>query len=80
MENKNIPAFTKAAFYHPDGGYIPDQDGLTKREYILGQVLNGLCSNIHGENAGFDNGSDLVTLSLLITDKVFEQLEEKKGE
>ena len=38
MENKNSnePAFSKAAFYHPDGGIDPPQIGLTKREYFSG--------------------------------------------
>lgn len=30
----NEPAFSKAAFYHPDGGVDSPQEGLTKREYF----------------------------------------------
>ena len=45
MTNGNDPAFSKAAFYHPDGGADSPQEGLSKREYFAARALQGLLSN-----------------------------------
>jgi hypothetical protein len=46
MENKitnpNEPAFSKPAFYHPDGGLDSPNTGLTKREYFAAMALQGM--------------------------------------
>lgn len=44
MTKPNDPAFSRAAFYHPDGGYIPAQEGMTIREYFAAMALQGLLS------------------------------------
>lgn len=41
----NEPAFSKAAFYHPDGGCDSPNKGLTKREYFAAMALQGLLAN-----------------------------------
>jgi hypothetical protein len=40
--NPNEPAFSKPAFYHPDGGLDSPNTGLTKREYFAAMALQGL--------------------------------------
>jgi hypothetical protein len=45
MTNPNDAAFSKAAFYHPDGGIDGPQLGLTKREYFAAMALQGLLAN-----------------------------------
>jgi hypothetical protein len=44
-------AFSKAAFYHPDGGIDRPQEGLNIREYFAAKALQGLLSN------SYSNGS-----------------------
>lgn len=44
MTKGNEPAFSKAAFYHPDGGIYSPQEGLTKREYFAATALQGAIS------------------------------------
>jgi hypothetical protein len=41
----NESAFARAAFYHSDGAYVREQEGLTKREYFAAMALQGVCSN-----------------------------------
>ena len=41
MINPNDAAFSKAAFYHPDGGIDTPQEGLTKREYFAAMAMQG---------------------------------------
>ena len=52
MENKetkaNEPAFSKAAFYHPDGGLDSPNAGLTKREYFASMAMQGIIANKDG--------------------------------
>lgn len=43
--NPNEPAFSKSAFYHPDGGMDAPQEGLSKREYFAGLALQGILAN-----------------------------------
>lgn len=46
METKaNEPAFSKPAFYHPDGAIDLPNNGLTKREYFAAMELQGLLAN-----------------------------------
>jgi hypothetical protein len=49
MENNktfgNSPAFSKPAFYHPDGAIDLPNNGLTKREYFAAIALQGLLAN-----------------------------------
>ena len=45
MKNGNTPAFSKSAFYHPDGGIDSPNEGLTKREYFAGLAMQGILSN-----------------------------------
>ena len=42
ITNGNEPAFSKSAFYHPDGGLDSPNAGLTKREYFAAMALQGL--------------------------------------
>ena len=44
MTNGNEPAFSKAAFYHPDGGIDRPQEGLSKREYFAAMAMQGAIS------------------------------------
>jgi hypothetical protein len=52
MENNktfgNSPAFSKPAFYHPDGAIDLPNNGLTKREYFAAIALQGLLANDSG--------------------------------
>ena len=41
----NDPAFSKSAFYHPDGSYDLPENGLTKREYFAGIAMQGLLAD-----------------------------------
>lgn len=40
--NGNDPAFSKSAFYHPDGTFDLPENGLTKREFFAIMILQGL--------------------------------------
>ena len=42
MTNGNEPAFSKAAFYHPEAGIDGSQEGLTKREYFAAMAMQAL--------------------------------------
>jgi len=52
MENNKThsdsPAFSKAAFYHPDGAIDLPNNGLTKREYFASMAMQGIISNKDG--------------------------------
>jgi hypothetical protein len=41
MTNPNDAAFSKAAFYHPEGGIDTPQEGLSKREYFAAMAMQG---------------------------------------
>lgn len=45
MTNGNEPAFSKAAFYHPEGGADNPQEGLTKREYFAAMAMQGMSAD-----------------------------------
>ncbi len=42
MTNGNEPAFSKAAYYHPEGGIDSPQEGLSKREYFAAMAMQSL--------------------------------------
>ncbi len=42
MTNGNEPAFSKAAFYHAEGGIDSPQEGLSKREYFAAMAMQSL--------------------------------------
>ena len=44
MTIANDLAFSKAAFYHPEGGIDSPNEGLTKREYIATSILSSLAA------------------------------------
>ena len=49
METKsNEPAFSKPAFYHPDGAIDLPNNGLTKREYFAAMAMQGIIANKDG--------------------------------
>jgi len=45
MITGNEPAFSKAAFYHPDGGVDSPQEGMSIRQYYAGLAMQGLVAN-----------------------------------
>ena len=45
MTKPNDPAFSRSAFYHPDGGYIPAQEGMTIREYFAAMAMQAILTN-----------------------------------
>jgi hypothetical protein len=47
MTNPNDSAFSKSAFYHPDGGLDVPQEGLSKREYFAAMALQGFFAAAH---------------------------------
>jgi hypothetical protein len=47
MTHPNDAAFSKSAFYHPDGGIDTPQEGLTKREYFAAMAMQGFFSATH---------------------------------
>ena len=52
MENNetkaNELAFSKPAFYHPDGAIDLPNNGLTKREYFAAMAMQGIIANKDG--------------------------------
>jgi hypothetical protein len=76
MNNADKPAFSKSAFYHPDGGIDAPQEGLTKREYFAGLAMQGLVSS---PNYSYD--ADSITKdSAIIADALLKQLEQPTNE
>ena len=75
MTNGNEPAFSKSAFYHPDGGIIDSpQEGLSKREYFAAMALQGLLSD--SNNTG--NCAYFATDAVKMADALIEQLNKAK--
>jgi hypothetical protein len=68
----NSPAFSKAAFYHPDGGINPPNDGLTKREYFAAMALQGLLTNNNKDYVYF------VISAVEFADDLIEELSKTK--
>lgn len=74
--NANDAAFSKAAFYHPDGGTDSPQVGLTKREYFAAMAMQGLCANsVPGPHHGFER---LATESVQYADALLKALDTQK--
>jgi hypothetical protein len=46
------PAFSKSAFYHPDGGLDKPEDGMTKREYFAAVAMQGLLTRVPKRHDG----------------------------
>jgi len=85
MENKNKPAFSKSAFYHPDGGIDAPQEGLTKREYFAGLIIQGILAS--NDTKQFTDGgyqskdqyhNRIVEASITLADKLLTQLEKEQ--
>lgn len=72
MTNGNEAAFSKAAFYHPDGGIDNPQEGLTKREYFAAMAMQGLLAN------GEILPSQIAECAVLHADVLIEQLNAPK--
>ena len=43
--NGNDPAFSKSAFYHPDGTFDLPENGLTKREFFAAMAMQSLIAS-----------------------------------
>ena len=79
MTNGNEPAFSKAAFYHPDGGADSPQEGLSKREYFAAMAMMGLLTRVsHRHNYETDLGilesKRIAEESKIMADTLIEQL------
>ena len=73
------PAFARAAFYHPDGAYVPPQEGLTTREYFSAIAMQGLLTRVpKRENYQVDLGTlesqRIAAESVIMADKLIEEL------
>ena len=77
MENKetkaNEPAFSKAAFYHPDGGLDSPNAGLTKREYFAAMALQGMLAK-YGSDYQVNNAKEAIYWA----DALIEELNKTK--
>lgn len=82
MTKGNEPAFSKAAFYHPDGGVDRPQEGLSKREYFAAMALQGLLTRVPNRH---NNETDLGVIelkriseeSIIMADALINALNEK---
>lgn len=74
MTNSEKPAFSKAAFYHPDGGVDSPQTGLTKREYFAGLVMQSMVTFDLGHD--FVYAKEIAKRSIIMADELLKQLEE----
>ena len=79
MENKetkaNEPAFSKPAFYHPDGAIDLPSTGLTKREYFASMALQGIISNKDGLDIKIER---IVESAVDTADALIEELNKTK--
>jgi hypothetical protein len=79
MENKetnpNEPAFSKPAFYHPDGGLDSPNTGLTKREYFAAKAMQGIIANKDGLDIKIER---IVESAVDIADALIEELNKTK--
>lgn len=77
----NDSAFSKAAFYHPDGGTDSPKESLTKREYFSAMAMIGLLTRVPDR---FNNEPDLGVIesdriaseSVIMADKIIKALNE----
>jgi len=77
MTNPNDPAFSKAAFYHPDGGTDRPQEGLTNREYFAAMAMQGLLAANNIYETGVDHKFNS-THSVLAADSLIAELNKPK--
>ena len=79
MENNrtfgNSPAFSKPAFYHPDGAIDLPNNGLTKREYFAAMALQGVLAN----KSAHERTIEMITKSSVrLADALIEELNKTK--
>jgi hypothetical protein len=76
METKaNEPAFSKPAFYHPDGAIDLPNNGLTKREYFAAMALQGVLAN----KSAHERTIEMITKSSVrLADALIEELNKTK--
>ena len=79
MENnrtdRNSPAFSKPAFYHPDGAIDLPNNGLTKREYFAAMALQGIIANKDGLDIKIER---IVESAVDTADALIEELNKTK--
>ena len=77
MENNetkaNEPAFSKVAFYHPDGAIDLPNNGLTKREYFAAMAMQGLLAKF-----GSDYQVQITKDAIYWADALIEELNKTK--
>ena len=77
MENNetkaNEPAFSKPAFYHPDGAIDLPNNGLTKREYFAAMAMQGLLAK-YGSDYQVQNAKEAIYWA----DALIEELNKTK--
>ena len=74
METKsNEPAFSKPAFYHPDGAIDLPNNGLTKREYFAAMALQGMLAK-YGSDYQVQNAKEAIYWA----DALIEELNKTK--
>ena len=77
MENNetkaNEPAFSKPAFYHPDGAIDLPNNGLTKREYFAAMALQGMLAK-YGSDYQVQNAKEAIYWA----DALIEELNKTK--
>lgn len=74
MTNGNESAFSKAAFYHPDGGFDSPQEGLTKREYFAAMALQAVIQR----RGMLDKKEDVAVTCVEYADELIKALNETK--
>lgn len=70
IENKNLPAFACVAYDERGGGY--HQDGLTKREYIATNIMQGLCAS--NDTDAFGDMKSVAEQAVIAADALLESL------
>jgi len=75
----NEPVYAKAAFYHPDGGIDPPQEGMTIRQYYAGLAMQGLLVN-YIENGDYVNDQfpDVSKKAIIAADDLINELNKDK--
>lgn len=74
MESNKTPNQNKGAFATSQSRYL--QKGLTKREYIATQIVQGMCA---GRNNNESPGANIKT-AIKLTDKLLEELSKSEKE
>ena len=73
ITNGNEPAFSKSAFYYPDGGLDSPNAGLTKREYFAAMALQGMLAK-YGSDYQVNNAKEAIYWA----DALIEELNKTK--